>query len=265
MFMEHDDLYHAGGHTHIQIGAKLIEPPGTCRSNHEVLQALALRLGGTHRGWSMTAMEIADETLRASGWPGAAAVTEARWIDAAETFERSHYITGFGHPDGKFRFAPDWAALGPFSAGMPSLPDYWATTDLATEDHPFRLVAAPARNFLNTSFTETPTSRKREGRPVALIHADDAARLGVEDGGRVRLGNRQGEIMLEARIAGGQQPGTVVVESIWPNADFAHGMGINALIGDAPIAPNGGAAFHDTAVWVRSVAAAGVGELLAAD
>ena len=36
MFMEHDDLYQAGGHSHIQIGAKLIEPPGECRSNHEV-------------------------------------------------------------------------------------------------------------------------------------------------------------------------------------------------------------------------------------
>ena len=45
MFMEHDDLYQAGGHSHIQIGPKLIEPPGECRSNHEVIQALA-------RGWA---------------------------------------------------------------------------------------------------------------------------------------------------------------------------------------------------------------------
>ncbi len=38
MFMEHDDLYQAGGHTYIQIGPKLIEPPGECRSNHAVVQ-----------------------------------------------------------------------------------------------------------------------------------------------------------------------------------------------------------------------------------
>src|SRR5215472_3839613 len=62
MFMEHDDLYQAGGHTHIQIGPKLIEPPGECRSNHEVLQALAARLGTKHRGFEMTAMEIIDAT-----------------------------------------------------------------------------------------------------------------------------------------------------------------------------------------------------------
>lgn len=265
MFLEHDDLYQSGGHTHIMIGRKLVEPPGACRSNHEVLQALARRLSGTHRGWSMTALEIADETLRASGWPGAQEVIDARWIDAAEPFERSHFLTGFGHPDGRFRFAPDWAALGPYSAGMPALPDHWATIDQATPDQPFRLVAAPARNFLNTSFTETPTSRKREGHPTALLHPADADALGLNDGDLIRLGNTRGQVVIPARRAEGQQPGTVVVESIWPNADFEGGIGINALIGDEPIAPNGGAAFHDTAVWMRAEASAGTGELLAAD
>ena len=44
MFLEHDDLYYGGGHQHISVGAKLIEPPGECRSNHEVLPGLARRL-----------------------------------------------------------------------------------------------------------------------------------------------------------------------------------------------------------------------------
>jgi anaerobic selenocysteine-containing dehydrogenase len=265
MFLEHDDLYHAGGHTHIQIGPKLIEPPGECRSNHEVLQALAVRLGAAHPGFEMTALELADATLKASGWPGAAEVVSEKWIDAADSFERSHYLDGFGHPGGKFRFAPDWAALGPHGHKMPEMADYWAATDQATGDHPFRLVAAPARNFLNTSFTETPTSRKREGRPVALVHADDAARLGIEEGGRIVLGNRQGEVILDAKLVTTQQPGTIIVESIWPNGDFAYGMGINALTSDEPAAPNGGAVFHDTAVWMRALAAEGTGELLAAE
>ena len=252
MFLEHDDLYGAGGHTHLQVGPKLVDPPGECRSNHEVLQGLAARLGAEHPGFGMTAMELVDATLRASGWPGAAAVIEARWIDAAAPYEQAHYMTGFGWPGGRFRFAPDWAALGPNHAGMPTLPDHWATTDAATDAHPYRLVAAPARNFLNTSFTETPTSRKREGRPCALLHPADAEHLGVEDGSRVVLGNRQGELVLDARITGGMQPGTIVVESIWPNADFTAGIGINLLTSDTPASPNGGAVFHDTAVWARA-------------
>ena len=264
MFLEHDDLYGAGGHTHLSVGAKLIEPPGQCRSNHEVLQGLAHRLGARHRGFGMTAMDIIDETLRASGWPGAAEVLAAKWIDAVDTFERSHFLDGYGWPGKRFRFAPDWAGLGPYSAGMPALPDHWASIDLPTAEHPFRLVAAPARNFLNTSFTETPTSRKREGKPAALLHADDAARLGVSDGGRVTLGNAQGAVTLDARIVDGQQPGTVVVESIWPSEDFADGMGINVLTSDEPAAPAGGAVFHDTAVWVQP-AVAQAAELLAAE
>ena len=130
-----------------------------------------------------------------------------------------------------------------------------ASIDDTTDDRPFRLVAAPARQFLNTSFTETPTARKREGRPTVLIHPEDAARLHVVEGGRVRLGNARGEVVVRAKLFDGLQPGVVVVESVWPNADFEGGIGINALTSDEPVAPNGGAAFHDTAVWMHAVAA----------
>ena len=37
----------------LSIGAKLIEPPGECRSNHAVLQGLAKRLGAVHPAFDM--------------------------------------------------------------------------------------------------------------------------------------------------------------------------------------------------------------------
>ena len=37
-------------HQYILLGPKLIDPPGECRSNHEVICALAKRLGAEHRG-----------------------------------------------------------------------------------------------------------------------------------------------------------------------------------------------------------------------
>jgi anaerobic selenocysteine-containing dehydrogenase len=130
-----------------------------------------------------------------------------------------------------------------------------AIIDESTREKPFRLVAAPARQFLNTSFTELATSRRREGRPTAMIHPQDAARLGIGEGDKVRLGNALGEVVVHARLFDGLQPGVVVVESIWPNADFVGGIGINALVSDDPAPPLGGAVFHDTAVWVRAEAA----------
>ena len=48
MFLEHDDVYQSGGHQHIILGPKIVEPPGECRSNHEVVCALAERLGAGH-------------------------------------------------------------------------------------------------------------------------------------------------------------------------------------------------------------------------
>jgi anaerobic selenocysteine-containing dehydrogenase len=89
-------------------------------------------------------------------------------------------------------------------------------------------------------------------RPSVLMHPGDAARLGVADGRTVEIGNRRGTVALHARLSPGMQPGVVVVESVWPAADFAGGIGINSLISAQAAAPAGGAVFHDTAVWVRA-------------
>jgi anaerobic selenocysteine-containing dehydrogenase len=253
MFMEHDDLYQAGGHSHIQIGPKLIEPPGACRSNHEVLQGLARRLGAEHPAFEMTAMEVIDWTLTASGWPDAKTVMEQRWVDAALPFAEAHFLDGFGTPDRKFHFAPDWSKVGADWKRMPRLPDQLDTIEAATEDKPFRLMTSPARQLLNTTFTVTPGSRAREGRPTVLIHPDDAERLGLAHGDPVMIGNERGTVTVDVRRFDGLLPGTIVVEGLWLNGDFEGGVGINALTGDDPIPPFGGAAFHDTAVWLRPV------------
>ncbi|MBV8168561.1 MAG: molybdopterin oxidoreductase family protein [Alphaproteobacteria bacterium] len=252
-FLEHDDLYQAGGHSHIQLGLKLIEAPGECRSNHEVLQGLARRLGARHQGFEMTAREIIEWTLVNSGWPTLETVKARRWIDAYPPFREAHHLDGFAWPDKRFRFAPDWSRLGSHHETMPRLPDHMPAFDATTADKPFRLVTAPARQFLNTSFTETPTARKREGGgPTARIHPADAARLGLMAGGKVRLGNARGEVVVPVELFDGMQPGVVIVESVWPNDAFEGGIGINALTSDEPAFPGGGAVFHDTAIWVRA-------------
>jgi anaerobic selenocysteine-containing dehydrogenase len=201
----------------------------------------------------MTEWQLIDDLLGRSGWPDARTVDEAGGHDAMPDFRASHMMDGFPTADGRFRFKPDWAAIGPHHAVMPPLPDHMPVTDQADDDHPFRLVAAPARNFLNTSFTEMPTSRAKEGRPTVLVHPDDAAALGLVAGDRVRLGNRRSSVVLHLEVRDGQQPGTVVVESIWPMDGFEEGLGINALVSADPAPPAGGAVFHDTAVWLRRV------------
>jgi len=250
-FLEHDDFYTASGHTTFQVTRKLIEAPGEARENHYVICELAKRLGAQHRGFDMSAWEIMDETLRVSGMWDAQTNLDRGGQDFSQGEDWMHFRDGFDTPDRKFHFRADWKNSGGRWQEMPTLPDHFAVIDAATPDKPFRLVAAPARTFLNSTFTETPSSVKREQRPTALLHPDDCAALGVATGDRVRLGNDRGEVIVHARAATGQQRGVVVVEGIWPNKYFENGRGINVLTSADPGWPKGGAAFHDTAVWVR--------------
>jgi anaerobic selenocysteine-containing dehydrogenase len=240
------------------LGPKLVEPPGECRSNHDVLCGLAERLGARHPGFAMSARELIDWTLRHSGWGTLAELEAKRWIDCQPGFERAHFTEGFGYPDGKFRFKPDWARVRAPNAGVtgpwetiPALPDHWDVIEEADAEHPFRLATSPSRSFLNSTFNETPSSRRREGRPTVLVHPEDAAGLGIRDGDKVRLGNRRGTVTLHARLFDGLRRGVLVSEGVWPNDAFEDGRGINTLTGADAAAPYGGAAFHDNRVWLR--------------
>jgi anaerobic selenocysteine-containing dehydrogenase len=261
MFLEHDDLYQGGGHQHIMFGPKLIDAPGECRSNHEVICALAKRVGASHPGFSMTPRDLIDETLRASRRGNLADLEEARWIDVQPDFQTSHFLDGFGNPDGRYRFRPDWqgcrfkkhtGTMGPVDR-MPAFPDHWDAIQSADKEHPFRLATSPARTFLNSSFNETPSSRKREGRPVVQMHPQDMADLGLEDGHKVELGNELGKVKLHVAGNDSLVPGVLVSEGIWPNHSFEDGCGINTLVGADQPAPVGGGCFHDIHVWARPV------------
>jgi anaerobic selenocysteine-containing dehydrogenase len=257
MFLEHDDVYQGGGHQYIILGPKLVDPPGECRCNHEVICELAQRLDAEHAGFAMTPRELIDNTLQDSGWGTLAELEERRWIDCQPAFADAHYLNGFAYPDGKFRFKPDWPTVpfqrpwhaGPVAA-MPALPDHWEVIEEVDTEHPFRLATSPARGFLNSTFTEVATSRGN-GRPEVMMHPLDATAAQIEDGDKVVLGNRRGEVRLHAKLFEGVCRGVLIAESIWPNGSYEDGRGINTLTGADSIAPYGGAAFHDNRVWLR--------------
>jgi anaerobic selenocysteine-containing dehydrogenase len=83
-----------------------------------------------------------------------------------------------------------------------------------------------------------------------MIHPDDAVSHGVSQGDLVRLGNHRGDVVLEARIVDGMQPGVLIAEGLFPNAMHRQGEGINVLTSADQVAPHGGAAFHDVHVWL---------------
>ncbi|MFC5583823.1 molybdopterin-dependent oxidoreductase [Nitratireductor kimnyeongensis] len=266
MFLEHDDIYRGGGHQHIILGPKLVDAPGDARENLFVIEELAKRLGVADQpGFGLTARAHVEFMLEKRGLGTFESFKADRWADVQPDFDTAHFVDGFGHPDGKYRFRPDWTGTPapnrpPASIGlqgpharMPDFPDHMDFIEVADPAHPYRLATSPARTFLNSSFTETPGSLKREGRPELMLHPDDAAELGLQSGDRVEIGNQRGEVVLHVKLFDGVRRGVVIAEGIWPNSAHERGEGINVLTGADSIAPYGGAAFHDTKVWVRAV------------
>lgn len=265
-FLEHDDIYRGGGQQHVVLGPKLIEPLADARPNIFVINELAKRLGVGHLpGFDLEERTLIDNMNANSDLPHFDELKEKRFVDLQPPFEEAHYINGFKWPDGKFRFRPDWTGSpspnkppevmglqGPHQS-IPEFPDHWEVIETADAEHPFRMTTSPAHNFLNSTFAETPTSVAKEIRPELLIHPDDAAELGIEDGERIEIGNHRGELVLHAVLRAGQKRGVVVSEGIFPNSTFERGEGINILIGAEPAAPYGGLAVHDTKIWIRKI------------
>lgn len=264
VFLEHDDIYRGGGHQHIMLGPKLIEPPQGPRPNLFVVNELAKRLGVPDPAvFEADALSLIDDLLDRSGHGDLDALRVNKWIDCQPDFDTSHFINGFAWPDGRFRFRLNWQdahapnrpprSMGPQGphGALPEFPDHFDLIEKADMEHPFRLATSPARNFLNSTFAETASSKKREGRPELMIGRADAERCGVSAGDLVTIGNRRGSVRLHAKIVDGQKPGVLISEGLWPNKAFVDGEGINVLTGADSIAPFGGAPFHDNHVWLR--------------
>jgi len=251
-FLEHNDLYTSYGHTYLQFGPKIIEPIGQCRSNHDLICALAKKLGADHLGFRLDDREILDRTLRNSQYPDLATLERNRLYDTGANFEEAHFLNGFPQDDQKFHFHAGWKSTNNTQTPLPDLPDFSDLMDKTNIDRPFRLITGPSRHFLNSTFSETETSKKLQKRPTAKINPNDADKLSMRNGDIIRVGNDKGSIAIHAEVSAETRTGTIVVESVWPNQAFIENMGINLLTSAEASQPSGGAPFHDTSVWIRA-------------
>ncbi len=172
----------------------------------------------------MSAIEMIDQTLRASGLPGADEFAEGVWLDCWPGFrDRRIFSTASAMPTGNFISAPTGRRSGARISALPAFPDHVAVIDDGDPERPFRLVAAPSRSFLNTSFNNTPSGIAREGRPTALVHPEVLAGLRLGDGDRLRIGNGGAASSFMPEPSTGMQRRVVIVEGLWPERGFRGG------------------------------------------
>ena len=208
----------------------------------------------------MTPRELIDWTLRNSGWGIWAELEAKRWIDRQPDFDTSHYVNGFAWPDGKFRLKADWSNV-PFRTPIRS-------ADRCHAQPPRPLggdrgggcgASVPAGDLAGARLPQLQLHRDAElagerRPPTVMIHPDDAATVGIADGVTVVLGNMRGQVRLHARHFEGVCRGVLIAESVWPNAAYDDGRGINTLTGWTR-SRRSAAPPSTTTRWIRPVAA----------
>jgi len=76
---------------------------------------------------------------------------------------------------------------------------------------------------------KSPRLARHTIEPYAEIHPGDAAKFAIEEGGLVRVTSRLGSVVVRARLADGQRPGSLFVPMHW-NDQFTAQGGVNALV-----------------------------------
>ncbi len=242
-YLETDDLYRAYGAYWMQWGPQAARPQGEARSNFDVAQALAGRMGLTDRIFTLPPQEAAKELFK--GATGPAAQADPGKLFGGEPIHIAHDWQGqpFATPSGKLEFYSEQLA----KQGLSPIPD-WSEDPIEAADArkwPLRLLTAPGYFQAHTAFSGVAFLRQREGRPFCILHPDDAGKRGLKDGADVRLFNDRGEIGLVLKVSDEVQPGVVLVPGQRPTSETVAGT-INMLCSDRYTDMGEGATYQST-------------------
>lgn len=255
--LEQTDVHSSYGHLYALANNPAIAPLAEALPNTEVFRRLAARMGYTEPCFGDSDDDLARQAFRA-GDP------RMRGIDwealKAEGWRRlglpRPYAPfaqgGFPTPSGKCEF---WSERMQ-AAGEDPLPDHVPPYESAASNpalasrYPLAFISPPARNFLNSSFANLPTSIEEERTPRVEIHPEDAAARDIGDGDSVRVFNDRGNLLAMARVTDRARRGVVVAPSLWWRKLAPGGENANAVTSQALTDLGRGPTFYDCLVEV---------------
>lgn len=244
-YLETDDLYRAYGAYWMQWGRQAAKPQGEARSNFDVAQALAQRMGLRDPIFTLPPQQAALELFKGATGPAAAAGANPATLFSGEPIHIAHDRDGqpFKTPSGKLEFHSEQLA----AQGLSPVPDWWEDPIEAEEARkwPLRLLTAPGYFQAHTAFSGVDFLRQREGKPFCVLHAVDAEARGLKAGDAVRLFNDRGEVGLVLQVSDEIQPGVVLVPGQRPTREAVSGT-INMLCSDRYTDMGEGATYQST-------------------
>jgi anaerobic selenocysteine-containing dehydrogenase len=212
------------GDNFIRIRKRVIEPLGECRSDYNICYSIAERLGYSHlypseeelidfaiRGTGIDRLELESETFGVvvEGVP-------MKYRKYEMGLLRRDGKPGFETPSGKFEIAS--TVLEEY--GYDPLPVYVepkegpvSTPDLYKRYPLVFTSGARLPYFFRSQHINIPQLLKLQPKPHVIIHPDDAASRGIEDGDEVYVSTARGRIKLWAKVTPDILKGVVEVNA----------------------------------------------------
>ena len=255
------NLANAQDRSFIQYANRAVTPPSGVRPEWEFFTDVALSMGVPmlgRRGFN-TAIRASRWLAKTLGRPGLAISPALLERVAITASKRASYKQIKSAPHGVAHAEKRFGQLAEFRKGAPILVAPEELCDALRrklseapaddEGYPFVMTGRRSLHLMNSWLTELPNTLKRERENRCEIHPDDAARLGVADGDRVRVQSKTGAIDLPAEITERVRPGIVCIPHGWgsrvfsPGADaepIVYGVNRNLLVDNRTLDPFSG-------------------------
>ncbi len=202
-YLEKDGTY-TNTDRRVQLGRKVLDPPGQARVDWEVVQDIANRIG---LGWNYTsARDVFEEIVSVM-----ASYTNLSYDNLGLT-GKLYPNPDPEHSDGtvvmfgeKFNTDDGLAHLVPA--------EWLPAKELPSEEYPFVLNTGRLLEHWHTGSMTRRSYALDAISPVAevYLHPDDAAGLGIADGEMARVSSRRGTIVLAVRVSHREQRGNCFI------------------------------------------------------
>ncbi len=201
-FVEKDGTFTATDRR-VQRVRKVIEPPGEARADWEIICELARKMGAP--GFDFESPQAVMEEI--------ARLTPSYGGVSYERLEKLGFLQ-WPCPTADHPGTP-YLHKGKFSRGLGLFHavDFREPAELPDDDYPFILTTGRIMFHFHTGTMSRRSEKLHQEVPQAYveIHPDDAARIGLNGGRRVRVISRRGQIELDARITRRIKPGIVFI------------------------------------------------------
>jgi anaerobic selenocysteine-containing dehydrogenase len=247
-YLETEDLYRAYGAYYMQYGPAAVSPQGEAWSNFRVAQALAQRFSLKDAVFSKPEPEVAELLLKGAAGP-TAKVDPKRIRELGPIKLEQPVGQRFATPSGKLEFYSETLA----KQGVPPMPDWTPDAEEVADAKkwPLRLLTAPGYFQSHTAFSGVAFLREREGKPVCVLHPDEAAKRGLQNGAKVRLANDRASIGLMLKVSDEVGPGIAFVPGQRPDEEAVSGT-VNMLCSDRYTDMGEGATYQSTYLEVSA-------------